>query len=110
MLSVPPPQKATSFSVVLSDVPFQRGSPRKGVEQYGTGRFTPGNNNGGGGAPGNSSSRCERDRQRDEDCFGASSLANDADVMRKEFDFDGNLALFDKRQVFEEIEVLFVPA
>lgn len=51
------------------------------------GRYTPG------------TSKKERDRQRDEDCFG-----EDAAFHAEEFDFEKNLALFDKQMVFEEIE------
>ena len=38
---------------------------------------------------------------RDEDCFGDEIYEED---MTKEFDFESNLALFDKKLVFEEIE------
>ena len=41
----------------------------------------------------------QRHLQRDEDCFDI-----DMGNMGKEFDFERNLALFDKRRVLEEIE------
>lgn len=40
-------------------------------------------------------------RERDEACFSAPV---DSEVLEKEFDFEKNLALFDKRAVFDEIE------
>uniref|UniRef100_A0A2R5L5S8 Enhancer of mRNA-decapping protein 3 n=1 Tax=Ornithodoros turicata TaxID=34597 RepID=A0A2R5L5S8_9ACAR len=40
-------------------------------------------------------------RERDEACF---STPVDSDVLEKDFDFEKNLALFDKRAVFNEIE------
>ena len=47
-------------------------------------------------------SRRERERRRDEECFGAA--ASDQDTLAKDFDFEANLALFDKQMVFEEID------
>ena len=46
-------------------------------------------------------SRRERERMRDEDCFGGEI---DEYEMSKDFDFESNLALFDKKLVFQEIE------
>ena len=43
----------------------------------------------------------QRYLQRDEDCFDNIDLDN---IHSKEFDFERNLALFDKRRVLEEIE------
>lgn len=45
--------------------------------------------------------RREIARLRDEDCFGSPV---DVDTMKKEFDFEKNLALFDKQSVFSAID------
>lgn len=52
------------------------------------------------------SSRRERLARRDEDCFGAEMHRED---FTQEFDFEKNLALFDKRLVFEEIDATNQP-
>lgn len=41
----------------------------------------------------------KRHQQRDEDCFGV-----DVNMIHKDFDFERNLALFNKQLVFEQIE------
>lgn len=43
-------------------------------------------------------------RQRDEDCFGSPVLGDDAEDVETEFDFEKNLALFDKQTVFSVID------
>ena len=53
--------------------------------QQNTNRATP---NGGGGG---NSNRRERERLRDEDCF------DDGNEVGEDFDFERNLALFDKK-------------
>jgi len=68
-------------------------SPKKGVaeRQYTDGGFraTP------------PTSKRQQQHQRDKDCFGSGM---DASKMSEEFDFEKNLALFNKRLVFQEIE------
>ena len=51
--------------------------------------------------PSNLASKRQQQHQRDKDCFGSGI---DASKMTEEFDFEKNLALFDKRLVFQEIE------
>ena len=67
-----------------------RGSPKKGVERHESfqGGFRTPNK--------------RMQYQRDQDCFGDGI---DASKMTEDFDFEKNLALFDKRLVFREIEM-----
>lgn len=69
----------------MQQSPFdQRQSPKKGFETHHGSRATP----------------RQRYYQKDEDCFDV-DLDN---IHGKDFDFERNLALFDKRRVLEEIE------
>jgi len=61
----------------------QRTSPRKGLENNHQQRITP------------------KPKKKDEDCFDNIDMDN---IYTKEFDFERNLALFDKQTVWEEIE------
>jgi len=49
------------------------------------------------------SRRAAQQQQRDKDCFFGSGMTN-KEIVAEEFDFEKNLALFDKRLVFQEIE------
>ena len=76
-----------------SSILIPRSSPRKGFSEAATFQ-----------SPQQSlrppSSRRDRLARRDEDCFGSEMYRED---FTEEFDFEKNLALFDKRLVFEEI-------
>jgi len=48
--------------------------------------------------------RGERLRQKDEDCFGQMGDALDEEELREDFDFEKNLAMFDKDMVMREID------
>ena len=48
--------------------------------------------------------RGERLRQKDEDCFGQIGDALDEEELREDFDFEKNLAMFDKDMVMREID------
>lgn len=71
-----------------------RGSPRKNVERN--------ESFGGGGGYRTPSKKMQQRMQKDAGCFGGEI---DHQKMTEDFDFEKNLALFDKRMVFEEIEM-----
>jgi len=100
------PRDAAGFQPLMSLIldnnqkPGYRTSPKKELRS----RTPNTRNNGGGGYGGGyggarTPNRTERFRMKDEDCFSPSVLD-----MNEEFDFEKNLAMFDKPGVMAEIE------
>ncbi|XP_052743593.1 enhancer of mRNA-decapping protein 3 [Bicyclus anynana] len=100
------PQRATVCETLQAN-PTQPAPPRsKPIDiQGGRGKSSHGNahsgGGGSGGAPGSAGKARphERARRRDEACFGDAAEPAFSD----DFDFEGNLALFDKRALWEEM-------
>lgn len=78
-----------------------RASPKKGYDDHRGRTFSEG----GGGA--RTPNRVERNRMRDDDCFGQGGTAlseEEKRLVEEEFDFEKNLAMFDKQTVMAEID------